>query len=68
VLDPANPEIVYAALYARQRTPWSFSYGINASEGNDVGGIYKSTNGGAAFKKLGGGLPGQTGRIGSAFP
>ena len=24
VLDPSNPEIVYAALYARQRTPWSF--------------------------------------------
>jgi hypothetical protein len=22
-LDPANPEIVYAVLYARQRTPWN---------------------------------------------
>ncbi|MGI8820337.1 MAG: WD40/YVTN/BNR-like repeat-containing protein [Chthoniobacterales bacterium] len=63
-LDPANPEIVYAALYARQRTPWGFTYGIALTEGEDVGGIFKSTNGGAAWKKLGGGLPGQTGRIG----
>ena len=28
-LDPANPEIVYAALYARQRTPWAFAYGVS---------------------------------------
>lgn len=62
--DPANPEIVYAALYARQRTPWRFTYGVAATDGEDVGGIFKSTNGGAAWKKLGGGLPLQTGRIG----
>ncbi|MFN2476804.1 MAG: WD40/YVTN/BNR-like repeat-containing protein [Chthoniobacterales bacterium] len=64
VFDPSNPEIVYAALYARQRTPWDFTYGVNATNGDDVGGIFKSTNGGAAWKKLGAGLPGQTGRIG----
>src|SRR6478752_4002293 len=62
--DPANPETVYAALYARQRTPWGFTYGVAASEGEDVGGIYKSTNGGGAWKKLSGGLPTLTGRIG----
>jgi photosystem II stability/assembly factor-like uncharacterized protein len=62
--DPANPEIVYAALYARQRTPWSFVSGPGATGGEDVGGIFKSTNGGGSWKKLGGGLPGQTGRIG----
>ncbi len=62
--DPSNPEIVYATLYARQRTPWGFTYGVAASEGDDVGGIYKSVNGGAAWKKLAGGLPTQTGRIG----
>lgn len=62
--DPSNPEIVYAALYARQRTPWDFTYGVNATNGEDVGGIFKSTNGGAAWKKLGGGLPTLTGRIG----
>ena len=63
-MDPTNPEILYATLYARQRTPWGFSYGVSATNGEDVGGIFKSTNGGATWKKLGGGLPGQTGRIG----
>jgi photosystem II stability/assembly factor-like uncharacterized protein len=66
-VDPTNPEIVYAALYARQRTPWSFTSGPSVTGGEDVGGIFKSTNGGAAWKKLGGGLPGQTGRIGLAI-
>ncbi len=65
-LDPSNPEIVYAALYARQRTPWSFAYGVTATNGNDVGGIFKSSDGGATWKKCAGGLPGQTGRIGLA--
>ena len=67
VMDPSNPEILYATLYARQRTPWGFSYGVSASNGEDVGGIFKSTNGGGTWKKLGGGLPGQTGRIGLAI-
>ena len=66
VLDPANPEIVYAALYARQRTPWSFAYGVTATNGADVGGIFRSADGGATWKKCAGGLPGQTGRIGLA--
>src|SRR4029077_1079140 len=37
--DPSNPEVVYAALYARRRTPWSFTSGPDATEGQDVGGI-----------------------------
>ncbi len=64
ILDPSNPEVVYAALYARQRTPWSFSSGPEATGGVDVGGIFKTTNGGGSWKKLAGGLPTQTGRIG----
>ena len=52
IFDPANPEIVYATLYARQRTPWGFTYGAAATGGEDLGGIFKSTNGGAAWKKL----------------
>ncbi len=67
ILDPSNPEVVYAALYARQRTPWSFAYGVTATNGNDVGGIFKSTDGGASWKKCAGGLPGLTGRIGLAI-
>src|SRR5678815_4095992 len=66
VLDPTNPQIVYAVLYARQRTPWSFTSGPSVTGGEDVGGIFKSTDGGGSWKKLGGGLPGQTGRIGLA--
>src|SRR5213075_1696427 len=64
IADPSNPEIVYAALYARQRTPWSFTSGPSVTGGEDVGGIFKSTDGGTTWKKLGGGLPTQTGRIG----
>jgi photosystem II stability/assembly factor-like uncharacterized protein len=67
LVDPTNPQIVYAALYARQRTPWSFTSGPSLTGGEDVGGIFKSTNGGASWKKLGGGLPSQTGRIGLAI-
>lgn len=65
-MDPANPDRIYAALYARQRTPWSFTYGPAASEGKDVGGIYRSTDGGATWQKLTKGLPALTGRIGLA--
>ena len=64
--DPSNPEIVYAALYARQRAPWGFTFGTAFTGGEDVSGIFKSTNGGGTWKKLAGGLPPNTGRIGLA--
>ncbi|MCL6566691.1 MAG: hypothetical protein K6U09_09755 [Acidobacteriia bacterium] len=65
-LDPSNPNILYAALYARRRTPWSFLYGPLATDGKDLGGIFKSTDGGETWQKLAGGLPAETGRIGLA--
>jgi photosystem II stability/assembly factor-like uncharacterized protein len=64
--DPSNPETIYAALYARQRAPWGFTFGPAFTGGEDVGGIFKSTDGGTTWKKLGGGLPAETGRIGLA--
>jgi photosystem II stability/assembly factor-like uncharacterized protein len=64
VIDPTNPNILYAVLYARMRTPWSFTAGPAASDGNDVGGIYKTIDGGSTWKKLENGLPKETGRIG----
>ncbi len=67
VMDPTNPEIVYAALYARKRSAWAFTYGVTLTDGKDAGGIFKSTDGGATWVKLGNGLPGQTGRIGLAI-
>src|SRR2546422_674646 len=63
VLDPSNPEVVYAAMYARRRTPWSFQSGGFG----DKGGIYKSSDGGKSFKRLTEGLPKKTGRIGLAL-
>jgi photosystem II stability/assembly factor-like uncharacterized protein len=63
-VDSSNPSLVYAALYARQRTPWSFSYGVACTGGKDAGGIFKSTNGGTTWRKIEKGLPSKTGRIG----
>ena len=65
-MAPDNPEIIYAAMYARQRKPWSFTYGVSATGGEDVGGIFKSTNGGGTWKKCTAGLPTLTGKIGLA--
>jgi photosystem II stability/assembly factor-like uncharacterized protein len=64
VMDPSDANVLYATLYARQRTPWAFLYGPNATEGKDLGGIFKTTDGGATWKKLENGLPKLTGRIG----
>ncbi|HEY7111437.1 MAG TPA: hypothetical protein VIA45_00775 [Thermoanaerobaculia bacterium] len=65
-LDPADPSTIYAALYARVRRPWSFASGPAAADGKDLGGIFRSTDGGATWTKLAGGLPAGTGRIGLA--
>ncbi len=59
-LDPSDPDTVYAAMYARRRTPWSYE-GIS-----DKGGIFRSTDAGATWQKLSNGLPERTGRIGLA--
>ncbi len=64
VIDPSNPNVVYATLYARRRRPWSFTYGAPATDGKDLGGIFKTTDGGVTWHKLTNGLPTQTGRIG----
>jgi photosystem II stability/assembly factor-like uncharacterized protein len=53
-LDPSDPNTVYACMWRGQRKPWTIISGAPASEG---GGIYKSTDAGASWTKLGGGLP-----------
>ncbi len=59
VMDPQNPEVLYAAFYQRQRLPWRFD------GGGSNGGIFKTTDGGTTWTKLTRGLPpGETGRIG----
>jgi photosystem II stability/assembly factor-like uncharacterized protein len=61
-IDPESPDTLYAAAYERRRTPYGFNGG-----GPDSA-IYKTTDGGASWKKLTKGLPyengGETGRIG----
>jgi len=61
-MDPESPDTLYAAAYERRRTPFGFNGG-----GPDSA-IYKTTDGGATWKKLTKGLPyengGDTGRIG----
>jgi photosystem II stability/assembly factor-like uncharacterized protein len=52
-LVPKKPNIVYAAAWKAQRTPWTIDSGGNNAEG----GIYKSKNGGKDWEKLENGLP-----------
>ena len=60
--DPQNPNLLFASLWEARRTPWSLSSGGPGS------GVYRSTDGGATWKKLEEhGLPkGPYGRIGIA--
>ena len=61
-MDPQSSDTLYAAAYQRRRTPFGFNGGGPESA------IYKTTDGGATWKKLTKGLPyetgGDTGRIG----
>lgn len=63
-IDPAAPRVLYASLWATRRPPWSV-YAPSYMPGS---GLYKSTDGGAHWTKLGGGLPddGFVGKIGIA--
>ena len=53
---PLAPNVVYAAAWRAERKPWTIV------SGGEVGGIYKSTDMGKTWRKLGTGLP--TGIIG----
>ena len=56
--QPGNPRVLYATMWHGLREPWSIV------SGSRDGGIYKSTDGGDRWTKLGGGLP--TGLFGRA--
>jgi hypothetical protein len=61
VMDPRDPDVLYAASYQRRRHVWTL---IN---GGPEGAIYKSTDAGKSWNKLTSGLPtGDVGRIGLA--
>lgn len=59
VINPEDPQILYAATYEKARYPWHYEAGGPGS------GIYKTGNGGENWERLTGGLPvGNLGRIG----
>jgi photosystem II stability/assembly factor-like uncharacterized protein len=63
--DPADPNIVFAAAWTARNYPWLSYFTPMAGKGS---GVYKSTDGGVTWKRLGGdGWPkGELGRIGLA--
>ena len=62
VMDPSDPNTLYAAAYQRQRRVWGFNGGGPGS------GIHKTTDGGGTWLRLANGLPqGEKGRIGLAI-
>ncbi|HYK59801.1 MAG TPA: glycoside hydrolase [Bryobacteraceae bacterium] len=64
-IDPKNPRILYASLWATRRPPWE----VYAPAYLPGSGLYKSTDGGDAWKQLSGGFPSDpfVGRIGIAI-
>ena len=59
VMDPNDADVLYAATWDKQRSPWYFTQGGMASR------IYKTTDAGGTWTKLTNGLPNEKlGRIG----
>ena len=50
--DPTNPNVVYGVMWEHREGPWE-----NASFSGPNSGLYKSTDGGATWRQLKGGLP-----------
>jgi photosystem II stability/assembly factor-like uncharacterized protein len=63
IIDPSNPNTLFAALYQRQRTAWGFASGGPGS------GIFRSDDGGETWQRVqGNGLPtGTMGRVAMDF-
>jgi photosystem II stability/assembly factor-like uncharacterized protein len=62
VIDPRNPDVLYASSWQRRRHNWTLI------DGGPESALYKSTDAGANWTRLRGGLPtGDLGRIGLAI-
>lgn len=62
IMDPNNPNILYASMWEFRRSGWSFESGGSNSA------LYKSVDGGANWNKIHNGFPsGKLGRLGIAL-
>ena len=61
--DPSDARVLYAALWQTRRTPWS----VYPPSNGPGSGVYKSTDGGDHWQKIGDGLPAHHGRVGFAI-
>jgi len=63
-MNQSNPRVLFAGMWRGERKPWTLISGA------EEGGVYRSTDGGDSWEKLGGGLPeGVVGKVGvSASP
>jgi photosystem II stability/assembly factor-like uncharacterized protein len=63
VMDPTNPDVVYASMWQRIRRKWSDP---RVEPGYDEGGVFKTTDGGKTWTEANAGLPAARfrGRIG----
>jgi photosystem II stability/assembly factor-like uncharacterized protein len=51
-IDPSNPNVIYASMWEARQGPWE-----NGAWSGTHGGVFKSTDGGATWKKIMKGLP-----------
>ena len=59
VMNPANPDELFAGMWRAERKPWTLI------SGSEESGIYRTRDGGDTWTKLGGGLPdGLVGKVG----
>src|SRR5205823_6800658 len=59
--DPANPQTVFAVLWAARQAPWEIGSSWTLSANN---GLYKSVDGGTTWRRITAGLPTALDRLG----
>ena len=59
-MAPDDPNVIYAALWQTRRPPWN----VYPPSNGPGSGLFKSTDAGATWRQLTGGLPAHVGRIG----
>lgn len=60
VMEPGNPNVLYAALWQTRRPPWN----VYPPSNGPGSGLYKTIDGGATWTRLTNGLPARVGHIG----